>query len=172
MALNCVHIWSVDLFLVEHKAPEVVFVGMQQQKVFSMPTPKFKNWSCLELLTSGANHARPVGLYLYHRPTKRTGIMTTKANTPGTSHLQLPCALLLLLIQSWTFMNFAKLSLKEALWLVSVVISAKLRPQRPILSRSASPNFWLVNKNSHTVGEQIQKDPKDLSSICIFNMMK
>ncbi len=30
-----------------------------------MPTPKFKNWSCLELLTSGANHARPVGLYFF-----------------------------------------------------------------------------------------------------------
>ena len=58
MVLNCVHIWSVDLFLVEDKAPERVFVGMQQHKVGTMPTGLV--WNCW--LTS-ANHARPVGLF-------------------------------------------------------------------------------------------------------------
>ena len=62
IALNNFHNWSVDLFLVEDKVPERIFVGMQQQKVGSLPTPKF--WSCLELLTSGANHTRSVGLFL------------------------------------------------------------------------------------------------------------
>ncbi len=44
MVLNCVHIWFVDLFLVEDKAPERVFVGMQQQKVGTMPTGLV--WNC------------------------------------------------------------------------------------------------------------------------------
>ncbi len=30
MVLNCIHIWSVDLFSVEDKVPERVFIGMQQ----------------------------------------------------------------------------------------------------------------------------------------------
>ncbi len=44
MVLNCVHIWSVDLLLVEDKVPERVFVGMQQQKVGTMPTGLV--WNC------------------------------------------------------------------------------------------------------------------------------
>ena len=51
------------------------------------------NWSILR-----PSQDRCLSTFLHHGPTKRTGIMTTKANTPGTLHLQLPCALLLLFI--------------------------------------------------------------------------
>ncbi len=58
MVLNCIHIWSVDLFLVEDKVPERVFCWNAAIKSWH-----HANWPCLELLTS-ANHARLVGLFL------------------------------------------------------------------------------------------------------------
>ncbi len=55
MVLNCVHIWSVNLFLVEDKVLES----------WNAATKSWHqaNWPSLELLPS-AKHARPVGLFL------------------------------------------------------------------------------------------------------------
>ncbi len=57
IVLNCIHIWSVDLFLVEDEAPESFYLSAVTKSWHHV------NWSYLELLTSGANHARLVGLF-------------------------------------------------------------------------------------------------------------
>ncbi len=44
MVLNCVHIWSIDLFLVEDSALERAFLRMQLQKVGTVPTGLV--WNC------------------------------------------------------------------------------------------------------------------------------
>ncbi len=64
MVLNCVYIWSADVFVVKNKVPGRNLIKKQSFETW--------HWSKLFLsgivdpnnMAPGANHARPVGLFL------------------------------------------------------------------------------------------------------------